>query len=91
MIYERENELSLEEGYGIQLAPNSISILNKIKFSKLENNNFFNPSKLNFYSNDMTVAKDQLAQNHLKLTYQRNLVSDLDQKHKTWAKEDSAS
>ncbi len=52
MIYERENELSLEEGYGIQLAPNSISILNKIKFSKLENNNFFNPSKLNFYSND---------------------------------------
>ena len=39
----------------------------------------------------MTVAKDQLAQNHLKLTYQRNLVSDLDQKHKTWAKEDEAS
>ena len=29
---EREKELSLEEGYGIQLSPNGISILNKIKF-----------------------------------------------------------
>ena len=28
MVYEKEKELSLEEGYGIQLAPNSISILN---------------------------------------------------------------
>jgi len=46
---------------------------------------------LNFYSNDMTLTKDQLVYNHLKLTYQKNLVSDLDQKHKTWAKEDEAS
>ena len=52
MVYEREKELSLDEGYGIQLAPNSISILNKMKFSNIENNNFFNPLKLNFYSND---------------------------------------
>tara|TARA_B100000524_G_C23482463_1_gene310270 strand:+ start:405 stop:578 length:174 start_codon:yes stop_codon:yes gene_type:complete len=44
---------------------------------------------LNFYSSDMTVAKDQLAHNHLKLTYQRNSVTDLDQKHKAWAEEDT--
>jgi len=50
MVYEREKILSLEEGYGIQLAPNSISILNKIGFSNIDNNHFFNPSKLNFYS-----------------------------------------
>ena len=37
IVYEKEKELSLEEGYGIQLAPNSISILNKIKFSNIEN------------------------------------------------------
>ena len=43
---------------------------------------------LNFYSKDMTVAKDQLAHNHLKLTYQRNSITDLDHKHKEWAKED---
>mgnify|MGYP001213767724 CR=1 FL=1 len=52
MVYEREKTLSLEEGYGIQLAPNSVSILNKIGFSNISNNNFFNPSKLNFYSID---------------------------------------
>ena len=46
---------------------------------------------LNFYSNDMTVAKDQLAHNHLKLTFQRNSVMDLDQKHKAWAQEDKTS
>ena len=51
-VYERERELSLDEGYGIQLSPNSISILNKINFSDIENNSFFNLSKLNFYSND---------------------------------------
>ena len=44
---------------------------------------------LNFYSNDMTVAKDQLAQNHLKLTYQRNLLTHLDQKHKEWAEKNT--
>ena len=52
MVYEREKILSLDEGYGIQLSPNSISILNKIGFSNIDNGNFFNPSKLNFYSTD---------------------------------------
>ena len=52
MVYEREKILSLDEGYGIQLSPNSISILNKIGFSNIDNGNFFNPSKLNFYSID---------------------------------------
>ena len=52
IVYEKEKTLSLDEGYGIQLAPNSISILNKIGFSNIDSNNFFNPSKLNFYSID---------------------------------------
>ena len=41
MVYEREKTLSLEEGYGIQLAPNSISILNKIGFTNFDKDNFF--------------------------------------------------
>ena len=57
----------------------------------LENKKRAKLERLKFYSNDMTVAKDQLAHNHLKLTYQRNLVKDLDQKHKEWAEEDTAS
>ena len=52
MVYEKEKILSLEEGYGIQLAPNSTSILNKIGLSNINNKDFFNPTKLNFYSDD---------------------------------------
>ncbi len=52
MVYEKEKTLSLEEGYGIQLAPNSVSILNKIGLSGIDNNEFFNPTSLNFYSSD---------------------------------------
>ena len=51
MVYEKEKMLSLDEGYGIQLAANSISILNKIGFRNIGNNDIFNPLKLNFYSN----------------------------------------
>ena len=46
---------------------------------------------LNFYANDMTVPKNQLAHNQLKLTFQRNSVMDLDQKHKAWAQKDTES
>ena len=52
MVYEKEKILSLEEGYGIQLAPNSTYILNKIGLSNIDNKDFFNPFKLNFYSSD---------------------------------------
>ena len=49
MVYEREESLSLDEGYGIQLATNSIKILNKIDFNKISNEKLFNPSNLDFY------------------------------------------
>ena len=50
MVYEREESLSLEEGYGIQLATNSIKILNEIDFKKINNEKIFNPKKLDFYN-----------------------------------------
>ena len=50
MIYEREESLSLEEGYGIQLATNSIKILNEIDFKKINNKKIFNPKTLDFYN-----------------------------------------
>ena len=49
MVYEREESLSLDEGYGIQLAANSIKILNEINFSKISNEKIFNPNTLDFY------------------------------------------
>ncbi len=57
----------------------------------MENKKISKLKPLSFYSNDMTVAKDQLAHNHLKLTYQRNSVTDLDLKHKEWADVDPSN
>jgi salicylate hydroxylase len=50
MVYEREESLSLEEGYGIQLATNSIKILNKINFNKINNEKIFHPKIIDFYN-----------------------------------------
>jgi len=49
-IFERNSLIDLKEGYGIQLSVNSIKLLNKIQFDKLENHEKFNPDKINFYS-----------------------------------------
>ena len=50
VVYEKENVLNLEEGYGIQLSVNSVSILNKIGFNQLSRSEKYFPSKLDFYS-----------------------------------------
>ncbi len=50
VVYEKEDVLNLEEGYGIQLSVNSVSILNKIGFNQLNKNDKYHPSKLDFYS-----------------------------------------
>ena len=51
-IYEKNNLVTLEEGYGVQLSVNSIKLLNKIGFKKFEINEKFTPEKINFYSNE---------------------------------------
>jgi len=56
IVYEKEKILSLDEGYGIQLATNSVSVLNKIGFRSIGNNDIFNPLKLNFYSNNNKIC-----------------------------------
>jgi len=50
MVYEREESLSLEEGYGIQLATNSIKILNQISFDKINIEKIFHPKTIDFYN-----------------------------------------
>ena len=39
-----------------------------------------------FFSKDMMITKTSLNENQLKLTYQKQLISDLDYKHKEWSK-----
>jgi salicylate hydroxylase len=49
-IYEKNDLVSLEGGYGVQLSVNSIKLLNEIGFKELKNNKKFIPEKVNFYS-----------------------------------------
>ena len=49
-IYEKNNSINLETGYGIQLSVNSVKLLNKIGFKNLNPLTKFNPKKLDFYS-----------------------------------------
>ena len=39
-----------------------------------------------FFSSEMVITKKSLNENQLKFTYQKQLISDLDHKHKEWSK-----
>ena len=45
-IFDKRSELSINEGYGIQLSVNSIKILNTIGFKNFNNEKLFNPKKV---------------------------------------------
>ena len=80
MIYEKEENLSLE-GFGIQLATNSVSILNQIGFKNINYKEIYNPKSLDFYSiNNEKICDLDLAQfnsNEIKYTtLQRSTLID---------------
>jgi salicylate hydroxylase len=50
IIYEKNNSVNLEKGYGIQLSVNSTKLLNQIGFQSVDFKNKFYPSKIDFYS-----------------------------------------
>ena len=58
VIYEKEAVFNLNEGFGIQLSVNSISILNKIGFKQLNKSEKYNPTKLDFYSINLNKICD---------------------------------
>ena len=49
-IYEKNNSVNLEKGYGIQLSVNSIRLLNEIGFQNINSEDKFHPNKVDFYS-----------------------------------------
>ena len=63
---------------------NNISNMYNYFFMKI--NKKFREEYLDFYSDEMIVTKKFLIENHLKLTYQRQLISNLDSKHKDWSR-----
>ncbi len=48
-IYEKKNELNLNDGYGIQLSVNSIKLLNEIGFKNILATEIFFPKMINFF------------------------------------------
>ena len=50
MVYEKNESLPLDEGYGIQLSTNSITILNKINFSKVNREKIYHPNDIDIYN-----------------------------------------
>ena len=45
-----------------------------------------NSNTSDFFSKEMIITKKSLNENQLKYTYQKQLISDLDYKHKEWSK-----
>ena len=62
IVYEKRETLSLDEGFGIQLAVNSVSILNQVGFDSLNKSEMYNPAKLDFYSNTDKICDLDLTQ-----------------------------
>ena len=58
VVYEKEDNLNLDEGFGIQLSTNSVSILNKIGFDKVNKNEKYHPTQLDFYSTNFNKICD---------------------------------
>ena len=50
IVYEKNNSVNLDKGYGIQLSVNSIKLLNTIGFQSINLKEKFHPDKLDFYS-----------------------------------------
>ena len=49
MVYEKNESLPLEEGYGIQISTNSVKILNEINFDKINNDKIYHPKGIDIF------------------------------------------
>ena len=56
-------------------------------FTYMEDKRKFSSSNTHdFFSQEMIITKKSLNENQLKFTYQKQLISYLDDKHKEWSK-----
>ena len=63
-IFEKKASLDLSDGYGIQLSVNSINLLNKIGFQKINASDIYFPKKVNFFDakNSKKISDIDLSQ-----------------------------
>ncbi len=60
-IFEKKTSLKLNDGYGIQLSVNSINLLNKIGFQKINSVDLYFPKKVNFFDTKTSTLGSILA------------------------------
>ncbi len=74
-IFEKKNTFDLNDGYGIQLSVNSINLLNKIGFQKINASDVYFPKKVNFFEakNSRKICDINLSQ----FNYQNNRYTTL--------------
>ena len=59
---------------------------NRLIFSMDNKKNIVSSNNPDFFSKEMIITKKSLNANQLKYTYQKQLISNLDYKHKEWSK-----
>ena len=59
---------------------------NELNFLMNHKKNIIRSSTPDFFSKEMLISKKALNENQLKYTYQKQLISNLDYKHKEWSK-----
>ena len=64
---------------------NNIKIIRLNKLMEIKNK-IGSSNASDFFSKEMIITKKSLNENQLKFTYQKQLISDLDYKHKEWSK-----
>ena len=62
-----------------------IKNIDKINYMEVQKK-FSSSDTPDFFSKEMIITKKSLNENQLKFTYQKQLISDLDYKHKEWSK-----
>ena len=73
MVYEKNESLPLDEGYGIQLSTNSIKILNQINLNKINSEKIYHPKGVDIYNIqnekicDLDLVKFNLIENKYQL------------------------
>ena len=59
---------------------------NRLIFLMNNKKNIVSSNTPDFFSKEMIITKKSLNENQLKYTYQKQLISNLDNKHKEWSK-----
>ena len=80
-IFEKKSTIDLSDGYGIQLSVNSVKLLKKVGFNKINTKNLYFPKKVNFFNArdlkkicDIDISKFNDQNNHYTTLKRSNLI-----------------